>query len=207
MPAPWFDAAPAALTDDAGHLVLAGPFHALGAQRLRHVAEWNGTQFDDLGSPDLPLVHAATTWNGALVVGGAGASPSTGAIAHRNGTQWETIATTNGDVTALATWNGDLVAAGTFTIIGGVSANRVARFDGTAWHALGGGFNNAGATVNALLAFGTDLYAGGNFGLQFSGIARWDGTTWSAPGGGLNGTVTSLTTNGVWLYAGGPFPP
>jgi hypothetical protein len=59
-------------------------------------------------------------------------------------TQWLPSATDqpNGRIFALATMaNGDLVAGGEFTAIGGIAANRIARWDGTAWHALGTGMN------------------------------------------------------------------
>jgi hypothetical protein len=57
-----------------------------------------------------------------------------------------------------------LYAAGTFTIAGGVAANRVARWDGSQWTALGVGTDDH---VLALATFddgrGTALYAGGEF--------------------------------------------
>ena len=58
-----------------------------------------------------------------------------------------------------------------------MTANHIARWDGTAWHPLGSGMNGF---VDAL-AFGPDgsLYAGGKFttagGVTANGIARWDG--------------------------------
>src|SRR2546422_7289871 len=45
----------------------------------------------------------------------------------------------NSTVTAMTIWNGQVVAGGAFTNSGGNPANRVARFDGTAWQALGTG--------------------------------------------------------------------
>lgn len=44
----------------------------------------------------------------------------------------------NRGVSALAVLpNGDLVAGGEFDIAGGVSANKIARWDGTAWYGMG----------------------------------------------------------------------
>jgi hypothetical protein len=49
---------------------------------------------------------------------------------------------------------------GTFTSAGGQPANRIAKWDGTNWWALGSGFIS---TITALAVNGTNLYAGGNF--------------------------------------------
>jgi hypothetical protein len=107
-----------------------------------------------------------------------------------------------------------LYAGGGFTNAGGVTANRIARWNGTAWSALGSGMNG---TVYALTVFddgtGPALYAGGTFttagGVSANRIAKWDGTAWSALGSGMNGTVRALTVfddgTGPALYSGGNF--
>ncbi|HEU4420358.1 MAG TPA: hypothetical protein VFT55_15580, partial [Planctomycetota bacterium] len=65
-------------------------------------------------------------------------------------------------VTALTVLpNGDLVAGGEFTAAGGVSATRIARWNGTTWSALGSGMNSS---VDALTTLSNgDLIAGGQF--------------------------------------------
>jgi hypothetical protein len=81
-----------------------------------------------------------------------------------------------GDVRALAVLpNGDLVAGGLFTTAGGQPANRIARWNGSAWSPLGSGMNNA---VNALAMLPNgDLVAGGDFltagGVVAPYLARW----------------------------------
>lgn len=48
----------------------------------------------------------------------------------------------NGQVRALAVDSGgNIYVGGTFTTAGGVSANRIAKWDGSAWSALGSGMN------------------------------------------------------------------
>jgi len=79
--------------------------------------------------------------------------------------------------------NGDLYVAGTFTSMNGVPVNRIARWNGSVWSALGTGINNA---VTALRVFHqTNVIATGSFNLaggwQVNGIARWDGSAWLAP--------------------------
>jgi hypothetical protein len=110
-----------------------------------------------------------------------------------------------------------LYAGGSFATAGGVSANHVARWDGTSWSALGRGTD---AAVKTLAVFddgsGPALYAGGAFfaagSVAANRIAKWNGTRWSNVGDaafGLNGIVVALQPfddGGVpILFAGGAF--
>jgi hypothetical protein len=74
----------------------------------------------------------------------------------------------------LAVVGTDLYATGEFTQAGGQPANRIARWDGTNWHALGSGLSNIGHAVGAQSG---KLWVGGEFkiaGLAGSSrIARW----------------------------------
>ncbi len=142
-------------------------------------------------------------------------------IAYWDGGSWQALGsgTTNGvsgGVYALAVLpNGDLVAAGTLASAGGVSASRVARFDGTNWHALGSGIGTAfNATVDALAVLTNgDLVAGGSFqtagGVNATNIARWNGSTWSALGDGSMGGspaavyAMAVAANGDLFATGG----
>ena len=79
---------------------------------------------------------------------------------------------------------GNLYAGGFFTTAGGVSANYIAKWDGSSWSALGSGIDNL---VLALAVDGAgNLYAGGSFttagGVIANNIAKWDGSGWSALG-------------------------
>ncbi|MFN5660596.1 MAG: GC-type dockerin domain-anchored protein, partial [Planctomyces sp.] len=104
--------------------------------------------------------------------------------------------------------NGDLIAGGSFFSAGGVTVNRIARWNGSAWSALGTGMNNE-VTALTTLPNG-DLIASGLFtnagGVPANRIARWNGSAWSSLGSGLNGTASALTTlpSGD-LIAGGGF--
>ena len=118
----------------------------------------------------------------------------------------------NGDVRAIAVdGSGNVYAGGDFTVIGMVAANRIAKWDGSTWSALGSGMTGGWHTygVNALAVIGTDLYAGGDFtaagGVLASNIAKWDGHAWSALGSGVSDIVYALAVNGTDLYAGGWF--
>ena len=130
-----------------------------------------------------------------------------------NGKAWSPLGTgTNGEVWALAVIGTDFYAGGTFTTAGGLSANHIAKWNGTGWSALGTGINNGmNGNVFSLAVIGTDLYAGGWFttagGSPAENIAKWDGTTWTPLGSGLVGSaaVEALAVSGTTLYAGGGF--
>ncbi|MCC6661921.1 MAG: hypothetical protein IT437_13660 [Phycisphaerales bacterium] len=109
-----------------------------------------------------------------------------------------------------------LYAAGNLLTAGGVPANRIARWDGNAWSALGTGCNQgAQALCPHDDGTGNQLYVGGSFTSAGSlpgtvAIARWDGTQWSAVGDGFAaGSVNVLLEfddgSGPRLYAGGTF--
>jgi hypothetical protein len=127
---------------------------------------------------------------------------------------------TDGTVAAAATDSaGNLYIGGGFTIAGNIVATNIARWNGSSWSALSSGMNTiyGDATVNALAASGTNLYAGGFFtsagGVSATNIARWNGSSWSALGSGISGAgvsgygpyVYALAVSGTTLYAGGMF--
>lgn len=92
--------------------------------------------------------------------------------------------------------------------------NRIARWDGVAWQAMGRGLDG---TVRAIAIAGDDVYVGGEFtvagGTVPAGrLARWDGSAWSAVGGGVShtstpslATVRALAWDGGRLYVAGTF--
>jgi hypothetical protein len=118
----------------------------------------------------------------------------------------------NGEVVAVAVdpRNSDIYIGGLFTTVGGVTVNRIAKFDSATrvWSALSTGMNDA---VYAL-TFGADgnLYAAGLFttsgGVTTNRIAKWNGSAWSAAvGSGANAAVHALAFYNGSLYVGGSF--
>ena len=114
-----------------------------------------------------------------------------------------------------------IYAAGDFSKIGGVNANRIARWDQatSSWSPLGSGLGQSYpddfVTTLALDDAG-NLYAGGAFtmagGINAYHIAKWDGAAWSAlgygvgggwPGRGVRALAVDNTSHSV--YVGGPF--
>lgn len=96
-----------------------------------------------------------------------------------------------------------------------ITANRIARWDGSTWSALGsGGGNGVSGWVYALAVSGTDLYVGGqftraNFGsspITANRIGRWNGSAWSALGSGMETHVRALAATDLdTLYVAGNF--
>lgn len=140
--------------------------------------------------------------NGDMVAGGrfttAGGVPAN-SIARWDGSNWSALGSgmtaggSGGSVPAVFSLavltNGDVVAGGDFTKAGGVSADYIARWDGSNWYAMGS--VNGGWVFSLAVLPGGDLVAGGIFsiigGVPANGVARWDGTTWSALGLGITG--------------------
>jgi hypothetical protein len=144
-------------------------------------------------------------------------------IAKWNGNSWSALGSgMNGTVYALALSGSDLYAGGEFTTAtnsGGtaVTVNRIAKWDGSNWSALGLGISG---NVYALAVSGNPflLAAGGSFlwvtnsggiTVTTASLAVWDGTHWFSLGsggvGGVGGTVWALAVMGGNLYAGGDF--
>jgi hypothetical protein len=105
-----------------------------------------------------------------------------------------------------------IYVGGLFTIAGKTPANRIARWDGTNWHAVGGGTFGGSSTANRVLAIagrGSDVFVGGTFtnvgGIDVRNIARWDGANWWNLGVGFDDNVNVLAAGPNAVYAGGGF--
>ena len=110
---------------------------------------------------------------------------------------------------------GEVYVGGEFTQAGGIVANGIAQWNGTAWSPLGAGLAlnpvtlESGAKVVAVAGNG-EVYVGGSItgagGLAANGVAKWNGTAWSTLGTGTNGPVQALAARATGqLYAGGTF--
>jgi hypothetical protein len=116
---------------------------------VSNLAKWNGTVWSALdnglyfsGSSNIPFVRAICGYNGNIYAGGyfgnAGAGMTVSSIAKWNGSAWSQCGAGVGGtypyVYSLGGYNG-LYVGGSFTTAGGVSANKIAKW-------------NDGSTVN-----------------------------------------------------------
>ncbi|WP_223827677.1 T9SS type A sorting domain-containing protein [Hymenobacter armeniacus] len=214
-------------------LYVGGRFTQAGGITARSVAKWSSANWTSLGtgigtnSTQTALVLALAIIGSDLYVGGnfyQAGNTSASSVAMWDGTAWSALGTSlsNGvsglipEIDAMAVVGTDLYVGGSFTAAGGVSANRIAKWNGSTWSALGTGIgtlNNGG--VWALLPVGTDLYVGGGFsvagGVTVDCLAKWNGSSWSRVGGAgfangqSNGIVTGLAFVGTELYITGAF--
>src|SRR4051794_12046035 len=175
---------------------------SVGGATIRRVGSY-------VGKIRVAAVCAAVLGLG-LVTAMSGATPAT----------WEHVGTgatpatasLNGAVNALdADAPGGLLVGGAFRDAGGVAdADFVARWNGSAWSALGA--TPLGGAVNAIAARNGKIYVGGLF--KDAGgnpnadyLAVWDGQRWApaCTGAPLANPVYALEVVGSTLYAGGTF--
>ncbi|HOB33454.1 MAG TPA: hypothetical protein PKH32_11295, partial [Verrucomicrobiota bacterium] len=207
-----------------GRLYVGGEFSRAGPLSINNVAMWDGTHWLPLGAGVSGSVLAIAQSGSDLYVGGIFETAG-GAIANSiacwDGMRWQTLGSgvasgaIVGQVHAIAVHGENVYAGGVFTSAGGISAANVARWDGQAWSALGGGLTGFAAVVRALAVDANgNLYAAGFFnsagGVSVSGIAKWNGTSWEDVGGGLHadggqGEGRALLLIGDDLYVGGVF--
>jgi hypothetical protein len=153
-------------------------------------ADWIETEFNNVDAPG-GLGPTTNTWSAV----GSG-------VGNNNSAQ------------ALAVYKDALYVGGSFTNIGGVATNYLAKWNGTTWSAVPNSTLNS--AVYALAVYKGELYVGGNFsnaGNNVGGgacdlICKWDGTNWSALGTGIAPAATTVYALAVYnnqLYVGGLF--
>jgi hypothetical protein len=184
-------------------LYAGGQFTRAGGVVAERVAKWDGTSWSALGAgvTGFTDVRALAVVGSDLYVGGATIGGYTAALARWNGASWNYIPLYN-TVTALAVEGANLYVSGNFSQApGGVAVNGLAKWDGSAWSALGTGLL---APVTAMAVSGTDLYAASS-GPGTNSLDKWNGTAWTSLSGGLNGPVQALAVSGADVYAAGTF--
>ncbi|MBO2009354.1 T9SS type A sorting domain-containing protein [Hymenobacter negativus] len=214
-----------------GDVYIGGDFTQAGGAATSFLTKWNGTAWSSLGSAAVSnglnrQINALTVAaNGDVYVGGyftqAGGTAAN-YIAKWNGTTWSSLGSgvangLNGEVFALTIGsNGDVYAGGNFTQAGGLPANYIARWNGSAWSSMGTGPSNGVNYFVRTLAVASngDLYAGGNFsqagGTAANNVAKWNGTTWSSLGTGTAngvdvGVIALAVAGNSEVYVGGYF--
>jgi len=200
-------------------LYVGGAFSMAGSVSANNIAKWDGNNWSALGAGITGDEVDSVAFDGTNIYAGGhfsmAGSVSANSIAKWDGNNWSALGsgvksgTDTAHTYALAVSGGDLYVGGDFNTAGGGSANRLAKWNGSSWSALGTGAN---ADIHTLFANANDLYAGGSFdsigGVNTMFAAKWNGSTWSALGNGINSTVggvLSFAIIGTDLYIGGAF--
>jgi hypothetical protein len=141
-----------------------------------NIARFDGNNWSPLGAGLNGTISALAVVNGSLYAGGsftASGATTLNRIARWNGSSWSALgngltgSSSSAAVTAIVGSGANLYVGGSFTNAGTVYLAGVAKWDGTAWSALGSGlyngvFNQTGQGT-ALALMGNDLYVGGQF--------------------------------------------
>lgn len=218
----------AAFDDGSGPALFAGgDILTAGGVAAPSVAKWDGHTWSAVGGGLNRRVNALLAYDdgrGLSLFAGTTtlASGELGGVWRYDGTSWSMVGDGMGDfsglvsVLALEAFDDGagpaLYAGGIFDSADGNPASYIARWDGSAWHPVGGGldepvwdlhvFDDGGGP--ALFAGGTFFHAGG---VESPAIAKWDGTQWSSLGNQDFPGIFAITTfddgSGPALYAAG----
>jgi len=211
-----------------------GRFTSAGGVSANYVARFN-TQTNTWSTLGTGSGNGVNYWVQALAVvgnevvvggfftGAGGVSANRVARFNTQTNTWSSLGTgssngVNSYVYALAVLGNEVVVGGVFTSAGGVSANRVARFNTqtNTWSSLGtGSSNGVSGGVRALAVVGNEVYVGGTFtsagGVSANRVARFNTqtNTWSSLGtgssNGVNNDVSALAVVGNEVVVGGNF--
>lgn len=229
----WFELSPldnavGAMTIFNGNLIVGGNFTKAGDVSMNHIAEWDGSNWNDLsggvsdGAQNVTTIYALTVFNNRLIVAGRfsrAGNMSVNNIAAWDGSTWSALGegidadALNRGPLSLTVYQGNLIVGGNFDEAGGVIAEDLAYWDGSEYGEFAGGTSGGflGGGVQALLVFDNNLVAAGSFSqadsTTVSNIALWNGTSWSSLNSGINsdGRIYDLAVYNNNLIAGGNF--
>jgi Secretion system C-terminal sorting domain len=215
-PIPGLDGTVDIIRVSGNDLIVGGLFHSAdGDSSMSHVAKWNGTNWDSLGSGTNDWVTSVAVDNNDIYVGGsftnAGGQSNTQYIARWDGINWNSVGEgLNLHVSTLVKDGNNLYVGGAFRNAGGnPDADRIAIWNSTSWEAMDKGFND---WVFSIAVHDGEIYAGGAFtaagtdtSIKF--IAKWNSATlkWESFGNDLNNPVYHIGINGDEIYIGGLF--
>lgn len=204
------------------NIYTAGNFTNIGGVAARYVARWNGQAWQALApgltGGTLTRISCLGAVGDILYAGGdfiQAGNAGTLAIAKWDGIQWSGVTGPKSQglwlsPSTVAVVGSDVYVGGSGLLIaGGLKPNKIAHWNGTSWDDMGGGVTGGGADINAIVPFGGNIYAGGNFtnagGVAARNIAYWDGSGWHAMASGLDSNVNALVVYNGEIYAGGAF--
>lgn len=204
-----------------GDLAVGGRFSLAGGSLSAGLARWNGSNWVSLASSlggsvpfgPQPSVEALLALpSGDLLVGGRFDQldswlPAKN-LAIRTASGWSLPCSTMGTPAGLQfplvanlrfDGTGAVIVGGAFTHVDGIPTNGIARWNGTAWSAIGSG--DLGIVYTTSWWANGDLWAGGSFlnsgAVVARGLAAWDGSAWRA----TSNVVASVFDNWIWALA------
>lgn len=205
---------------DGDKVYVAGDFSMAGDIVTYRTVTWSGGQWQRFGPEWNNRVYALEKSQQGIFVGGmfssGGKTSRSAYFSFYDGSGWpDTGINLNNWVHTVKVVGDDFYVGGWFdwatnpdgTV---VKAERIAKWDGTTWSALGKGVSGAIIpSVYAIEEIDGQIYAGGNFlaaGKESSRyVARWDGKEWHGLAVGVNDRVYKLAAQGQYLYLGGMF--
>ena len=210
-----------------GQLYVGGAFTNAGTVAAMNLARWDGSNWSQIGGgvagqPGFQTGAPVTSLQflgDDLYVGGnfttVGDNVPVLNVAKWDGNTWSALgsglkgAANSAPVSALAFLGTDLYATGNFTNAGGVTATRVAKWDGLSWSSIGA----INGTASCAVSNAGSIYLCGDFNLASNVIGnhiiRWDGIDWHGvtgkPAQGTHLFVQALGLGDDGLYMGGFF--
>ena len=208
-------------------LVVAGGFSKLGGQLIKHIATFDGQNWESLYRVDTLLADSHTDgseWgigsvvaykNELYVAGNFNPDkPAISEIARFDGQHWHDVgggivAGGLAGVSKLLVWEDTLYVAGEFQETAGGPGNTIAKWDGHSWHRLGRGIECANCGIYDMAVYHDKLYTVGVFhnagNVRADWIARWDKQKWCSLGDSFNNVIVCLNTFNDELLLGGGF--
>lgn len=182
-----------AIARDQAKLYVAGDFSQFAGVDSANLIVWDNGQWQAFAAPaSFSQVTVVEALNGVVYI-----SDGT-QVARWDGTQWHTIVTGVNRIEKLQASADGLYVAGTFSSITGITAHKIAYWNGARWSALAGLIDG---TIHDLEMGADGLYVAGSFngvtgGVVSPGILRWNGI-WNSVGGGVQRRYETSTTISV----------
>lgn len=195
-------------------VIIGGNFTGAGGIAANRLARWNGTSWSAFSGNPVPNTVTGIAFSGSdmFVSSTSTTVENPNYLLKYDGTTWTGLAPGMGGhgITSMAVLGTDVYISGGFQAVGGVSAARVAKWNGSNWSALGGGLPTTTGSASVSLGMsGNDLIAAGDFtlaaGAPANFIARWNGSTWTTLGNGINGPASRVRSAGGDIFAAGGF--
>lgn len=164
-----------------------------------------------------------------MYVGGGGFTEVNGdtmwGIAGWDGSQWDSLGhgidrypmgpNMPANILGMARYGNFLYAGGSFRVAGNIATTALARWNGTDWDSVPGGYISLYHSVDDIIVYNNELYICGTFdsigNLPVHGIAKWNGSIWDSIGNNYNflssfgGSVLRMKFYHGNLYVSGDF--